>query len=59
LPNEDLKDGEFRARLKNLPNKLEEKMRVDKNSLGLKLGRESQNLRMARNIQEFPVLNND
>ena len=59
LPNEDLKDGEFRARLKNLPKKLEEKMRVDKNSLRLKLGTDGQKLRMARNIQEFPVLIND
>ena len=59
LPNEDMKDGEFRARIKNLPKKLKEKMRVDQNSLKLGLGTESQKLRMARNIQEFPVLIND
>ena len=59
LPNEDMTDGEFRARLKDLPNKLREKMRVDRNSIKRGLGTEAQQLRMSKNIDEFPVLIRD
>jgi hypothetical protein len=52
-------DGEFRATLRELPNKLAEKMRVDRSALGKKLGTEAQQLRMARNLEEFPVLIQD
>jgi hypothetical protein len=59
IPNENMTDGEFRATLRELPNKLEEKMRVDRSALRKKLGTESQKLRMARNLEEFPVLIQD
>jgi len=59
LVNEDMLDGEFRAALKELPNKLKEKTRVDKLSLKRGLGTESEKLRMQKNIEEFPVLIND
>jgi len=59
IPNEDMTDGEFRATLRELPNKLAEKMRVDRSALGKKLGTEAQQLRMARNLEEFPVLIQD
>ena len=59
LPHEDMKDGEFRARIKTLPNKLREKLRVDINSMKRGLGTESQRLRMGKNIDEFPVLIRD
>ena len=52
-------DGEFRARIKDLPNKLREKLRVDKNSLKRGLGTEAQQLRMSKNLDEFPVLIRD
>ncbi len=59
LVNENMSDGEFRAALKELPNKLREKTRVDKLSLKRGLGTESEQLRMQKNIEEFPVLIND
>ncbi len=59
LPHENMKDGEFRARIKTLPNKLREKRRVDINSMKRGLGTESQRLRMGKNIDEFPVLIRD
>ena len=59
IPNENMTDGEFRATLRELPNKLAEKMRVDRSALGKKLGTEAQQLRMARNLEEFPVLIQD
>lgn len=59
LPHEDMKDGEFRARIKALPNKLKEKLRVDRNSLKRGMGTESQRLRMSKNLDEFPVLIRD
>tara|TARA_R100000951_G_scaffold20757_1_gene17322 strand:- start:3987 stop:5360 length:1374 start_codon:yes stop_codon:yes gene_type:complete len=59
LPNEEMADGEFRARIKDLPNKLREKLRVDKNSLKRGLGTEAQQLRMSKNLDEFPVLIRD
>jgi hypothetical protein len=59
LPNENMSDGEFRARIKDLPNKLREKLRVDTNSMKRGLGTESQRLRMSKNLDEFPVLIRD
>lgn len=59
LPNENMGDGEFRARIKDLPNKLREKLRVDRNSLKRGLGTEAQQLRMSKNLDEFPVLIRD
>jgi hypothetical protein len=59
LPNENMGDGEFRAILQDLPNKLKEKLRVDKNSLKRGLGTAAQKLRMSKNVDEFPVLIRD
>jgi hypothetical protein len=59
LVNENMSDGEFRAALKELPNKLKEKIRVDKLSLKRNLGTKEEQLRMQKNIEEFPVLIND
>jgi hypothetical protein len=59
LVNENMSDGEFRAALKELPNKLKEKIRVDKLSLRRNLGTKEEQLRMQKNIEEFPVLIND
>ena len=59
LPNENMGDGEFRAILQDLPNKLREKLRVDKNSIKRGLGTEAQQLRMSKNVDMFPVLIRD
>jgi hypothetical protein len=59
LPNENMGDGEFRAILQDLPNKLKEKLRVDKNSIKRGLGTAAQQLRMSKNVDEFPVLIRD
>lgn len=59
LPNENMGDGEFRATIRELPNKLQEKMETDRIALDMKKGTESEQLRMLRNLREFPILISD
>ena len=59
LPDENMGDGKFRATIRELPNKLKEKLESDRLALRLRKGTKSEQLRMLRNLREFPILISD
>ena len=56
IPGINDTDGEFRAKMQQLPSILAKKLEVDKKTVTLGLGTASQQLQAAQNAQQFPGL---